>query len=890
MKKIFFIFAILLGLGILMLLSFSKESTIQTLPVVDIDFSEWIKSFVWDQKQKTFIHSVEIWKKDNFYYQQISPIDGIYYISDLKNPFLQTKKDNVNIMTFGSGLFICNIQTGLELYEFHVDDLIIRPKGRGVFLIDTSSAQKHIFSFDTFLDVELVHPKIWSHIAQFTLFPSLLYKHDTNNTLWLKEADILRISIVDSIRYIDIKTKEDSKILFSWENVSQNAVFLSEVQKDIMARMSSLTKLHTEIFKKHNTSNISNSFFDASSDFLINGSKKEIFLKNTLIENILQMFKSQTITQSNVLAHTLAEMQELNPQVYKDGILLLKQYYYIAIYAHFIALDPLDENKLVFVSEWSESLFLSQVESIIQHTPPSQKRKFYTSISNLFSAYYFLDLDIIDLNKYFKKILQKMLDSKFLVKDDFLPFSFFVTQYLSTGPLIPNTDTIWIVSYLFQITNNYYNSNQSNKEKLASITTTIFYNYTRILTKLQSVFLTTFTDKTKNGLLIKEIYLDGDTLTLDPNLITAFIESLTMIRNDIEVKKNVLYLNKINQGNSQVIDSYSLLVKTLDSFNIFISMLDNYTKYLSDFHLDTENRLARGILIQKEDRMGIDIVQTYLQKFNNIDIATLQVINNFQKDGFYEIQVMILWNTFDFKLWTQNHMIADISYLDVFGTKKTFPDSTISLDQKEKQLQELFLTTNDANLKYKYDFKNFFENTFLKTSTLSVNSTPTNNAPIPTPSLMTPEMQLFIQHELLEKDFKNIADFLPIVFSNAYAYIKDGAKIVELSKINKVFSWEEKNYPIELSGNYIITRHLFSRMTFLVKREEGEWYEFNTTPIQIFPARIGFLDVPLLLKDIWFYIDTIKNNYTNQQSIIIDLTGKKVLLDNVEFIPIFPIK
>jgi len=94
-------------------------------------------------------------------------------------------------------------------------------------------------------------------------------------------------------------------------------------------------------------------------------------------------------------------------------------------------------------------------------------------------------------------------------------------------------------------------------------------------------------------------------------------------------------------------------------------MFDNYPKYLSDFHLNANDRSARGILIEKEDRMGIDIVQKYLQNFNSLDISTLQVVNNFQKDGFYEVQVVILGNAFTFKLLDQNHIIADISYVDV---------------------------------------------------------------------------------------------------------------------------------------------------------------------------------------------------------------------------------
>lgn len=891
MKKILFILTILLGLGILILLSFSRESGVKKANIVNIDFSAWEKFYGWDATKKTFIKEDSTQKKDGFYLRQYSPIDGIYYTSGDKNPFVHTKKEDVNIVTFGSGLFICNIQTRLEQYEFRVGDITLRPKGRGVFLIDTNNPQVKIFSFDTFLDVELVNDSGRTHIAQFTLFPSLLFKHDPKNTLGLKKVDILRISIVDSIRYIDIKRGEDSKILFSGENTEQNQIFLTEVEKDITARINALVTLHADILDKNNTKNIS--FFDASSDFLVNGSKKEIFLKNTLIEDILQVLNNKGKTsQNNAIISTLTEMKELSPRVYEDGVAILRQYYYIAVYSHFVDLDPIDANKkMIFIPEWVESSFLSQTENIITNNPKLQQREYYAYLSNLFSAYYFLNLHTEELNKYFEKILQKMLDNKFLVKDDFLPFSFFVTQYLSTGPVIPNIDTVWIISHLSQITNDYYTSNQLDKAKLANITTTIFYNYTRIFTKIHSVFLTTFTDKTTNGLLMKEVYLNGETITLDPNFMTAFIDGIDMIRKDITKKENVLSIDNGNQWNSQVIDSYSLLITTLNSLNILVSMFDNYSKYLSDFHLDANNRSARGILIEKEDRMGIDIVQKYLQNFNNLDISTLQVGNNFQKDGFYEVQVMILGNVFAFKLWDQNHMIADISYTDTLWNKKTFPDMTILLDQKEQQFKDLGTATEDLNLKYKYDFKNFFENTFLRGNSVAVINVPSTSDPVSTTSSTTPEMQLFIQQELLDKDFKNIVDFLPIHFSNVYAYVQDGARIVELSKINKGFTGNEKNYSVELSGNYVITRHLFSRLSFTVRAEwDIKWYEFNGIPIQIFPIRISFLELPIFLKNLGYYIDTIKKSYTNQQSLIIDLVGKKVLLDNIPFIPEFPAK
>lgn len=143
----------------------------------------------------------------------------------------------MNIITFGSGLFICNMQTGLEKYEFHAGDMTLTPKGRGVFLVDTTYEQIKIFSFDTFLDTELVSGNKRTPVANFTLFPSLLFKHDPKNTPGLKGADILRISIIDSIRYADMKTLGDRKMLSSRNDTKKNEEFLTEVQKDITARI-----------------------------------------------------------------------------------------------------------------------------------------------------------------------------------------------------------------------------------------------------------------------------------------------------------------------------------------------------------------------------------------------------------------------------------------------------------------------------------------------------------------------------------------------------------------------------------------------------------------------------------------------------------------------------
>jgi hypothetical protein len=71
-------------------------------------------------------------------------------------------------------------------------------------------------------------------------------------------------------------------------------------------------------------------------------------------------------------------------------------------------------------------------------------------------------------------------------------------------------------------------------------------------------------------------------------------------------------------------------------------MLNNYPKYLNDFHLNANNKSVKGILLDTENEMSKEKLETYLKDFNNIDLESLQILNNFEKDGFYEIQVTIL--------------------------------------------------------------------------------------------------------------------------------------------------------------------------------------------------------------------------------------------------------
>lgn len=82
------------------------------------------------------------------------------------------------------------------------------------------------------------------------------------------------------------------------------------------------------------------SFFNSSNSLLVNGSKKEVILKNALMQSAIDFIKNpkKTTLESNI-KNTIDDMKELGGNVYPDGLSLLRQYYYIASFSQYSKKD-----------------------------------------------------------------------------------------------------------------------------------------------------------------------------------------------------------------------------------------------------------------------------------------------------------------------------------------------------------------------------------------------------------------------------------------------------------------------------------------------------------------------------------------------------------------------
>ncbi len=168
-------------------------------------------------------------------------------------------------------------------------------------------------------------------------------------------------------------------------------------------------------------------------------------------------------------------------------------------------------------------------------------------LERMFSAHYFFSLKSEDLNHAFENSLQKILVSKTLSKEEFLPFAFFVTRYLADGSILPDENTLQIISHLIEITNQYYDDNKTDDSKIESITSTIFDNYTKIFGKLRKVFVVTFTNNnTSSGLLMKDEYVKGGVVIIDQGLKNSLAKIIDLAKADKKDKINVLSLKNLN--------------------------------------------------------------------------------------------------------------------------------------------------------------------------------------------------------------------------------------------------------------------------------------------------------------------------------------------------------
>lgn len=892
MKKTLSIFFIVLITSLLVFASFSgkNDTTPAAVQSLKIDLEDGQKIYSIEKQDNThrFVESSGALAVGQNGYYRLSPVDGIYFRSGDPKSIKLTEKSGRRTITFPNGLFICSFLSPLVSTEISLPGGRIRPVGPGVFAVSVADDQIQILSISAFIDSDLLSPDN-KKITSFRLFPSFLFSYHPENNQDLVAADIVRIATIDSIRYLDVKDDDNLALFLAKDRTEDLELFrlafedISNHRKDFSASFDAIMNVDSVSNKSHDS--------DMEDMFFINDTKRDILLKNELVKNIREVIQWKQKNVANI-KKTLDTMNSSDPRLLEEGKSILRKYLAITLYA------SIGKTELAQGTDQTDSVPLLLASAFDTNTYPNER--YYPNISILFLRYYFSNFPIIRLNASYSDLLGTILSKHGIKKEEYLSFSFFVTEYLSSSNFILSTDTFNIISNLFALTEQYYRS-LDNDDARSSALSTLFYNYNKIFVRLYHAMVAAYFDDDGRGLYLKPQYVSNGVPAIPSDVLDSFLFVTKTLENDLAAKKQSFYTLHAINPDVKINDNYTILYSAYTALDRLRYIFGNYGEYTKTAELNDRSRTAHGIIINKTEEMSRTSLEAYLSGFTDLNTSTIDLLNNFKKDGFYDMTVMIASNRFAFKLYPEGHTISDISYTTPDNKKQAFPNVVISLDSKRDQMRDMYAGAADLTTRAKYDFKNIFSTVFLApslpspptppiTASTSTASSTGFSAPedVSFSGTMPPEMQLFVQKELVDKDFKNIADFLPIGFSNIFARIENGNYVIDLAHIAKSFPGNSDAYGLEFQSKYVFDRHAFFHLAFRVKKQDVPGYQFNGVLISIVPSRILLTSLQDTIKDLGEYIDLIRKNYQNEQTIEVDFSLKRITLDGkvFDYVPI----
>ena len=386
--------------------------------------------------------------------------------------------------------------------------------------------------------------------------------------------------------------------------------------------------------------------------------------------------------------------------------------------------------------------------------------------------------------------------------------------------------TLGIVYDMIRIADAYISGIRDDSEKYTALST-LLYTFDSIFESINEHTLAQFFDGTLDNLTLKPEYLSGDQPTFPADFTGGFKRSLLAI-SGLLTKEQSEFTRLLGTQQSSAANNFALLAATVAKSKALQDIISDYPTYRKNLLLAEGSRNATGIVFGA-DHLSEETLRSYLSQFSGLNIGTLQVRNDFQKDGFYDVQVTIDERLFSFTLREPGNILTNLMFTDETGkVNEDFKQAVIVLSDREKIAKERLASARTAEEREQYDFRNYFRTTFfgsaVKTPVENHSTDQTANHPE-----MSPDMQLTVQHELIEKDFHNLATFMPIAIKNIYAKIENGVYDIDLFGIQFAVRAKESSYLLEFHSKYAFSsdEHTFKNMAFKVLKDDTNGYLFS---------------------------------------------------------------
>ncbi len=616
---------------------------------------------------------------------------------------IEKKEENINLEKWN---FLVDIWDLNSSYKISGEWFVVNNNWPASFYIDNSKRKTLIYSINNILKIDLIDPKTWDKVNTLYLYPNEYIAFSPSINKIVRSADILRISQVFSLNYINDSIFENFKINKPW---SEKILFWQEKEKlEEMFLYLINEKLKDEkTLKKYITEKkISinwEAFIEKYFYLFLNTEKKRFYYKNIALRELGKILSYRNINtkSSDYLLESLEKLKDISENDYNEikNIVL----YYLSIAVKW---NKNTENKIEI------SKILNKVKQKKYNFEKDNILKLY----KVFSDYNFYSKK--ELYKWVNSFTKKYLEYKINSQEKWYLIFFLSNFILSSFKNINYWEDINL-DYLMSIIDNYteisidfYKSiDTKDKQKRKKIIETWIKTYNEILKKLKEEVRKTYFKKElwENNILIRKYEIEEDK-------IKSLKYSIKKIFKFFKENKNNLDNSSINEIIKKEFE------KTYKTLNIYFEALLDYDKY------EINNNKIYKNLIWEEDlfnqkRLDINDLKKYLSKFNHIDISNSKFyirssdycynpnkIDKWNDEFCFEIKNMILSGNIKLDFLLYPSLWNKIEHISINWDKQKNTGS-YPLDELEINYKEKLLTKKDENPEI-YKFENFFLYTF----------------------------------------------------------------------------------------------------------------------------------------------------------------------------------
>lgn len=868
---------------------------------IEIFLSSSNKLFYYNESNSTF-DLKRTWS--DYFYQSINPIDWVYYKAQ---NFKALRSATINWKTtfkITKWEFVFVLNDIFSKYDIEADGFRISQLWKWMFYVNNTWERAKIFSFNSLLNITLLSGK--DKISTFELFPSLYFEYNPSYNSVLKNVDILRISTINRVVYID--WKEENVIKFFFPEETGNNI-LKIAYKDTKDKVVKFWKFYSALLWMEMTE-IANYWLIKGYEWMLqNKTKKEILYKNITAKNISEILRNDVskndINDTDISVRTkkikalddlnkikIGEISKIlsstedNPTLKNDCIEIIKNYYYISYFW-----NVMKSGKKPAI-EW-----MNNVDAVIKNIFWNSIvwTNHFSTLSEIFFAYDFSEIKPDELDVFIYTYLKDLWDKK-IIKDnkDYLSFSFFLSLYANSNSRI-SVSSVNILLYFLEVFNNYFitlkdpNIEKENAQKFSALSMH-YYDLSKILLNFNNNLLKKFFEKDWKSVVLKKDYYKDNSTSRDSNIWTDLLDNINLLNTkwlkEIEDKEK-FYVQQLSSFDSVLATKNNFIIVN-EKFKVLskiLYMLNSYGEYYELLKLDEKDRDAQALVKDNSYIYSAQDAQTYLAKFNGLAIDTLNILNEgtMKDDWFYNLEIKLLDNVLTFNLYPDWHIIKNIVITVNNEKNELYKKQVMNLDEKELVYSDKLWAANTDEERSRYDFKNFFINAFINSKKQNdINVTAWNNV-LPEWPQETKEVSLFKQGKLIDWDFTNLWKMLKIPFNKIKVTINNGARDITIDSIRTTFKWENDPYQVEFNSKYNFTEHSFEGITYKVLNDWSEWYSFDWVAVEIIPESINVKDFTKIMGNLWYYLDVLRSNFRNWDSIKFDLNLKQVSIDSVNY-------